>query len=37
MKKDHSDAYSAQGDYRINAKLLRDQITSGAAMFSSCC
>src|SRR5467141_1680381 len=30
MKKDHSDAYSAQGDYRINAKLLRDQITSGA-------
>src|SRR6266849_4300568 len=30
MKKDHSDAYSAQGDYGINAKLLRDQITSGA-------
>jgi predicted permease len=30
MKKDHSDAYSAQGDYRIDAKLLRDQITSGA-------
>src|SRR6202040_3199890 len=29
MKKDHSDAYSAQGDYRIDAKLLRDQITSG--------
>jgi putative ABC transport system permease protein len=30
MKKDHSDVYSAQGDYRIDAKLLRDQITSGA-------
>jgi putative ABC transport system permease protein len=30
MTKDHSDAYSAQGDYRIDAKLLRDQITSGA-------
>ena len=30
MKKDHSDAYSAQGDYRIDAKLLRDQITAGA-------
>src|SRR6266403_2187658 len=30
MKKDHSDAYSTQGDYRIDAKLLRDQITSGA-------
>jgi putative ABC transport system permease protein len=30
MKKDHPDAYSARGDYRIDAKLLRDQITSGA-------
>ncbi len=30
MKKDHPEAYSAQGDYRIDAKLLRDQITSGA-------
>src|SRR6266436_2529040 len=30
MLKDHPDAYSAQGDYRIDAKLLRDQITSGA-------
>src|SRR6266849_4438030 len=30
MKKAPSDAYSAQGDYRIDAKLLRDQIPSGA-------
>jgi putative ABC transport system permease protein len=30
IKKDHPDVYSAQGDYRIDAKLLRDQITSGA-------
>src|SRR5215470_10128409 len=30
MKKDHPDAYSAQGDYRIDAKLLRDEISSGA-------
>jgi putative ABC transport system permease protein len=30
MKKEHPEAYSAQGDYRIDAKLLRDQITSGA-------
>jgi predicted permease len=30
MKKDHPEVYSAQGDYRIDAKLLRDQITSGA-------
>ena len=30
MKNDHSDAYSASGNYRIDAKLLRDQITSGA-------
>jgi len=30
MKKDHPDAYPAQGDYRIDAKLFRDQITFGA-------
>ncbi len=30
MKKDHPEVYSAQGDFRIDAKLLRDQITSGA-------
>jgi len=30
MKKDHPDDYSAQADFRIDAKLLRDQITSGA-------
>ena len=30
MKKDHPEAYSKQGDFRISAKLLRDQITSGA-------
>src|SRR5215469_15280727 len=30
MKKDHADAYPAKGDYRIDAKLFRDQITSGA-------
>jgi putative ABC transport system permease protein len=30
MKKDHPDAYPARGDYRIDAKLFRDQITSGA-------
>ncbi len=30
MKKEHAEAYPAQGDYRIDAKLLRDQITSGA-------
>lgn len=30
IKKDHPDAYPAQGDYRIDAKLFRDQITSGA-------
>jgi predicted permease len=30
MKKDHSEAYPAQGDYRIEAKLFRDQITFGA-------
>jgi len=30
IKKDHPEAYPAQGDYRIEAKLFRDQITSGA-------
>jgi putative ABC transport system permease protein len=30
IKKDHAEAYPAQGDYRIDAKLLRDQITSDA-------
>src|SRR5882724_11110502 len=30
MKKDHADAYSKRADFRISAKLLRDQITSGA-------
>ncbi|HXZ40955.1 MAG TPA: ADOP family duplicated permease [Terriglobales bacterium] len=30
MKKDHPEAYRAQDDYRIDAKLFRDQITSGA-------
>src|SRR6266487_3585933 len=30
MKKDHPEAYSRQGDFQIPAKLLRDQITSGA-------
>jgi putative ABC transport system permease protein len=30
MKKDHADAYPTRGDYRIDAKLFRDQITSGA-------
>ena len=30
IKKDHPEAYPAQGDYRIDAKLFRDQITSGA-------
>src|SRR5262245_34910893 len=30
MKKDHSEAYSKRGDFQISAKLLRDQITSGA-------
>lgn len=30
IKKDHPDAYAAQDDFRIDAKLLRDQITSGA-------
>jgi putative ABC transport system permease protein len=30
MKEDHPEAYSKQADFRISAKLLRDQITSGA-------
>ncbi|PWT85098.1 MAG: multidrug ABC transporter substrate-binding protein, partial [Acidobacteria bacterium] len=30
MKKDHPEAYSRQGDFQISAKLLRDQLTSGA-------
>ena len=30
MKKDHPDAYSKQANFQISAKLLRDQITSGA-------
>jgi predicted permease len=30
MKEDHPDAYSKQADFQISAKLLRDQITSGA-------
>jgi predicted permease len=30
IQKDHPEAYPAKDDYRIDAKLLRDQITSGA-------
>jgi putative ABC transport system permease protein len=30
MKEDHPEAYSQQADFQISAKLLRDQITSGA-------
>jgi len=30
MKKEHAEAYPAQADFRIDVKLLRDQITSGA-------
>jgi predicted permease len=30
MKKDHPEAYSTQGEFQISARLLRDQITSGA-------
>src|SRR6266849_1695086 len=30
MTKAHADAYPAKGDYQISAKLLREQITSGA-------
>jgi predicted permease len=30
VKKEHPEAYSAQADFQIGAKLLRDEITSGA-------
>src|SRR5262249_48878607 len=30
MKKDHAEAYPASGQFSIDAKLLRDEITSGA-------
>src|SRR5271170_7120258 len=30
MKKDHADAYPASSQFTINAKMLRDEITSGA-------
>lgn len=30
MKKDHPEAYSQEADFQIGAKLLRDEITSGA-------
>jgi predicted permease len=30
IKKDHPEAYSKQADFQISARLLRDQITSGA-------
>jgi len=30
MTKDHADAYPAEGQYTISARMLRDQITSGA-------
>jgi predicted permease len=30
MKKDHPEAYAKQADFQIGAKLLRDEITSGA-------
>src|SRR5437879_8303959 len=30
MKKDHPEAYAGEADFQIGAKLLRDQITSGA-------
>ena len=30
IKKDHPESYSKQADFQISAKLLRDQITSGA-------
>src|SRR5439155_7977811 len=30
MKKDHPEAYAAQADFQIGAKLLRDQSTSGS-------
>jgi putative ABC transport system permease protein len=30
IKKDHADAYPAEGQFSVNAKMLRDEITSGA-------
>src|SRR5215467_3848857 len=30
MKKDHPDAYPEQSDFQVSARLLRDQLTSGA-------
>jgi len=30
MKKDHPEAYAREGDFQIGAKMLRDEITSGA-------
>ena len=30
MKKDHPEAYAQEGDFQIGAKMLRDEITSGA-------
>jgi putative ABC transport system permease protein len=30
MKKDHPDAYPKQSDFQVSARLLRDQLTSGA-------
>jgi putative ABC transport system permease protein len=30
MKKDHSEAYPPRGDYQIDAKMFRDEVTSGA-------
>jgi predicted permease len=30
MKRDHPDAYPASADYRIEAKMFRDEVTSGA-------
>src|SRR5271155_1485942 len=30
MKKDHPEAYSKQADFRIDARMLRDEVTSGA-------
>src|SRR5689334_4607441 len=30
MKKDHAEDYPSNGDFRVDAKFLRDQITSGA-------
>ena len=30
MKRDHAEAYPVQADFRLDAKLLRDQVTTGA-------